>query len=251
MIEEVHWEELAEALGHRFAAPELLVEALTHSSYRNEQPEAGPDNERLEFLGDAVLGAIMSHLLADAYPDAPEGQLTRYKAVLVSERGLLQIARDLELGRYLRLGRGEACGGGRAKSSMLANAVEAILAAIYLDAGFERVFDLVRSLYGERIAAVGAEAGSTDFKTQLQELVQDHHRELPRYVIVSVTGPDHAREFEAAVTVRGEELARGHGRSKKSAEQAAARAAYEGVTPVSRSPQDSGIDNDFDEEPTD
>jgi len=219
-------ERLATQIGHRFEDAEVLLEALTHASYRNENRDCERDNERMEFLGDAVLGAVMSHRLADTFPDAHEGTLTRYKAVLVSELGLAQTARELDLGDHLRLGKGEEASGGREKDSVLANAMEAVFAAVYLDGGYEAVFELVGRVYGGRLAAVGGAEERLDFKTKLQERVQAEQRGIPTYDIIAVSGPDHERRYEAVVHVGGEEVGRGTGRSKKLAEQAAASAAY-------------------------
>ena len=233
VIEPATAEELMATLEHQFENAELLDEALTHASYRNEHKELTKDNERLEFLGDAVLGAIISHLLSVAYPDVQEGALTRYKAVLVREQGLLETATTLELGKYLLLGRGEARSGGRTKDSVLANATEAVIAAIYLDAGFDTAYQIVKRLYGARIYDVGRAERRVDFKTKLQELVQTRHHALPSYVIVGWTGPDHDREYEAQVSIDDVAYGSGFGRSKKEAEQSAAHAAYETLTSMS------------------
>ncbi len=228
--------ELMELIELRFENVDLLHEALTHASYRNEHKEEAADNERLEFLGDAVLGAIISHLLSDTYPEMKEGALTRYKAVLVSEHGLVETAREIDLGQFLLLGRGEARSGGREKDSVIANAMEALVAAVYLDGGFDAAFAFVKRLYGGRIYSVGRTERRVDFKTKLQERVQNQHHSLPAYEIVGWSGPDHDREYEARVTVQDDLVCTGTGRSKKEAEQAAAQVAYETLTSVSQTP---------------
>ncbi|MFT5433414.1 MAG: ribonuclease-3 [Myxococcota bacterium] len=217
------------ALGHAFTDGGVLTEALTHASFRNESKTCSADNERLEFLGDAVLGAAMSHLLFDAFDDLSEGMLTRYKAVLVSEPGLARTAREIGLGTYLRLGRGEESSGGRDKDSVLANAMEAVIAAVYLDAGYTRVSELICALYGDRIGKVGGTEERVDFKTKFQERVQSELHATPCYAIEHVSGPDHAPCYEVIVSVAGDEFGRGKGRSKKAAEQSAAKAAYENL----------------------
>lgn len=223
------WEVMRRAVGERlgyvFAQPELLRDALTHRSFRNERPQEAPaDNERLEFLGDAVLGAGVAFLLHEAFPEAREGELTRRRAELVSEGGLLTVAEDLSLGAALRLGKGEARSGGRQKPRLLASAVEACLGAVYLDGGPEAALGVVRRLFGERVHTASARR---DAKSRLQELVQARQKTTPRYVHLAAHGPDHARLFEAAVEVDGDEVARGEGRSKADAERAAAAAALE------------------------
>ncbi len=228
-------DELMDDIGYEFYDLGYLREALTHASYRNEH-KAVADNERLEFLGDSVLGAVMAHLLSDLYPAAHEGHLTRYKAVLVSEQGLVETARRVHLGRYLLLGRGEVLSGGRDKASVLANAMEALIAAIYLDGGFEAAFSVIEQLYQERTREVGRTERRVDFKTKLQERVQSRLQQLPNYEIVGWSGPDHNREYQARVSVGDSVSAVGHGRSKKEAEQAAARAAWETLTSVSGTP---------------
>ena len=207
----------------------MLTEALTHASFRNENRELSYDNERYEFLGDSVIGAVISHMLVVAYPNAPEGVLTRYKAVLVSEQGLAQTARELELGSYLRLVRGELKTSGRTKSSVLANAMEAVVAAVYLDGGFTAAQQLIEHLYSPRLKKVGQAEQLVDFKTKLQEMVQLEQRVLPFYDIVKVDGPDHDRLYSAEVRINDQVIGQGQGRSKKEAEQSAARAAYQSL----------------------
>jgi len=218
--------ELEASLGHSFANSELLVRALTHRSYANEQQNGScQDNETLEFLGDAVLDLLIGHQLMLRFPDLGEGDLSMTRAHMVSEQGLAVVARRLDLGSWLRLGKGEQRSGGREKSSLLADALEALVAAVYLDAGFEKARDVVL-LHFE--AHIPAEPGQhTDYKTRLQELVQREHKTTPHYEVVGETGPDHRKRFEVAVMVAGQEQSRATGLSKKAAEQAAAALAIE------------------------
>jgi ribonuclease-3 len=217
-----------QAIGYQFRQPHLLDEALTHKSHVNEvRPKGGGHNERLEFLGDAVLSLIVSEHLAASSPDSTEGELSKVKARLVSEVSLAKAARILEIGALLRLGRGEELTQGREKNSLLANALEALIAAIYLDGGLEaaRVFTL-RALAQdlEQVQNVNADAIG-DYKTQLQEWCQKRFDLLPQYVTVRETGPDHQKVFEVQLTVRGDIAGIGVGRSKKEAEQMAAKQA--------------------------
>jgi ribonuclease-3 len=217
-----------QAIGYRFRQPHLLDEALTHKSHVNEvKPKSGGHNERLEFLGDAVLSLIISEHLAASYPDSTEGELSKLKARLVSEPSLAKAARILEIGALLRLGRGEELTQGREKNSLLANALEALIAAIYLDGGLEaaRVFTL-RALAQDLQHGSDVDGEHTsDYKTQLQEWCQKRYDVLPQYVTVRETGPDHRKVFEVQLTVRGDIVGVGVGRSKKEAEQMAAKQA--------------------------
>jgi ribonuclease-3 len=215
---------LIDTIGVQFTNVSLLERALTHSSFSNEHPEQ-PDNERLEFLGDSVLGAVVSDMLWRRYPDSHEGQLTRYKAILVQEQGLLPIAERLSLGSYLRLGKGEEQTGGREKASVLSDAVEAVVAAIYLDQGFEPVQQVIEDWYAERLQLISRDEEHTDHKTKLQEWAQSAMKLTPTYTIVSTEGPAHDREYTAEVYLDGTCLGQGQGRSKKVAEQAAAKIA--------------------------
>jgi len=218
-------------LAHVFVSPALLVDALTHKSHLNENPSPSrSDNERLEFLGDAVLNLVIGHLLMERFPERREGELSLARAAIVSEAGLAQVAEELGLGEWLYLGRGEEQTGGRRKPSLLADALEAVLAAVYLDAGFQRVFEVGRSLFGARLEGL-AVAGTADFKTRLQEHAQGTLRETPRYQVVGERGPDHDKTFEVAILLAGRELARGEGRSKKEAEQRAAERALALLSP--------------------
>lgn len=224
MTPEPDFDAVAEALGHRFSDPQLLREALTHRSFANEHPERAPrDNERLEFLGDAVLTLSASALLWGRFPSASEGELTRRRADLVCEASLAIIARELGLGAVLRLGRGEERSGGRSKPRLLCSALEACIAAVYLDGGIELAMAAVKRLLEPALDA--PMLGQRDGKTRVQELVQAMGEGTPRYVVLSASGPDHAREFEVACVSNVRELGRGSGRSKLEAEQNAARVA--------------------------
>lgn len=224
MTPEPDFDAVAHALGHRFSDAQLLKEALTHRSFANEHPERAPrDNERLEFLGDAVLSLSASTLLWQRFPEASEGELTRRRADLVCEASLARIACALGIGPVLRLGRGEERSGGRSKPRLLCSALEACIAAVYLDGGSEVAVDVVRRLLEPALCA--PLLGQRDGKTRVQELVQALGEGTPRYVVLASSGPDHAREFEVACISSARELGRGSGRSKLEAEQNAARAA--------------------------
>jgi ribonuclease-3 len=208
-------------LGDRSTA----LTALTHKSYVNEhrdEPGLG-DNERLEFLGDAVIDLAVSHRLMERFPAAREGDLSKMRAAVVDEQGLSEMARALDLGSLLRLGRGEELTGGRRKASLLADAMEAVVAALYLDAGLAPVLFLIDRFLGDAFARAAAGTLDRDFKTQLQELAQSRVRATPRYRVVGEHGPDHSKTFEVETELRGEVVGRGTGRSKKDAEQAAAK----------------------------
>lgn len=219
---------LAARLGHRFADPELLHQALAHRSWCAESGGAA-SNERLEYLGDAVLGLAVAEHCYSAYPDLPEGALAKVRAAVVNTAVLAEVASELGVGDHLLLGRGEDASGGRGKASILANTTEALIGATYLDGGWEAAGGLVLRLLGPRIAEAAAGPGADDFKTRLQELVVRSAGQLPRYE-VSGSGPDHARHYTAVVLVDGEPCGSGEGRSKKDAEQAAARRAWQRLT---------------------
>ncbi len=229
MSESSAYARLEGLLGHGFKAPRLLEEALTHKSFLNENVVPGrKHNERMEFLGDAVLGLCVGHLLMERFPEVREGELSMIRAQVVNETHLADVAAQLALGEWLFLGRGEEQTGGRRKPSLLADACEAVLAAVYLDGGFSAAFEVVRRLFDARFAAL-EQPGRSDFKTRLQERAQATLRETPRYAVVEEKGPDHEKKFVVAVLVGGRELARGEGRSKKEAEQRAASAALDGL----------------------
>ena len=215
--------EIEEKLGYRFRNRALLEEALTHRTYVNETG-AGKDNQRLEFFGDAVLDFLLSDLLLAQFPESREGELTRMRAALVDEASLARMAADLDLGSCLRLGRGEDKGGGRLKRSLLADAFEALLAALYLDGGIEAAGRVVKERFAPLLASGEALSGR-DFKTDLQERARLARGELPRYQLKQVSGPDHDRIFTVEIYLGGELMGEGVGRTKKEAEQDAARAA--------------------------
>jgi ribonuclease-3 len=216
---------LRERLGRPFVDDELLARAMAHRSWCAEVP-GNLSNERLEFLGDAVLGLVVTDHLYRTYPDLPEGQLAQVRASVVNAEVLAEVAEEIGLGPALRLGKGEDASGGREKPSILSDAMEAVIGAVYIDGGWDAASELVMRLLGERILEGAAGPGGHDYKTRLQELSARVYDELPRYHHVS-DGPDHAKRFSATVSVNGEALGRGEGRSKKQAEQAAAREAWE------------------------
>lgn len=226
---EVPLEELEAEIGYCFTNRKLLVEALTHRSYVNEARIPGMlDNQRLEFFGDAVLGLLISSRLLTLLPVSAEGNLSRRRASLVDAETLAGIAADrIHLGRYLLLGRGEEKGGGRSKKSVLADAFESLVAAVYLDGGLDAAERLVDSLFGALLSKEGVAGAGRDYKTQLQEISHSCRGVAPDYVQESVSGPDHDLRFTVAVSVAGECLGRGVGKSKKEAEQAAAQGALE------------------------
>ena len=214
---------LEERLGYQFTDRSLLENALTHSSYANEHRDAGmSSNERLEFLGDSVLGMVVADHLYREHPRMPEGELTRTRAALVCEGSLVEVARALELGKYLRLGKGEDAGGGRERPSILADATEAVLAAIYLDGGIAQARRVIRALILGNEEEMSA---SRDYKTALQELVQRESGQKLAYRLVAEEGPDHAKRFSVEVELNGKTVGAGEGRTKKAAEQNAAKAA--------------------------
>jgi ribonuclease-3 len=231
---------LPENIARRLNLPEdlpHLEEALTHPSYSNEQRRgARVDNQRLEFLGDAVLGLCVSQLLMSRFPMADEGELSLMRAALVNTEALASWARAVDLGRALRLGRGADAAGERDQTNVLADAVEAVVGAVYIDLGLERARAFTEAIVAEPLARAEREGGSgRDAKSELQERVQAAGEPSPRYRVVAAEGPDHQREFVVAVEVAGQVVSEGRGRSKKLAEQAAARAALStgGFAPVS------------------
>jgi ribonuclease III len=218
---------LADRLGLDFGDPELLDRAVAHRSWCAETP-GQPSNERLEFLGDAVLGLVVTDHIFRTYPDLPEGELAKVRASVVSAAALADVAADLDLGEALLLGKGEDASGGREKPSILADALEAVIGAVYLDAGWGGAAEVVLGLLGDRIAEAAAGPGGQDYKTRLQELSARCLQDVPTYLVVD-DGPDHAKRFFATVVVGGSPRGKGEGRSKKQAEQAAARCAWEGL----------------------
>jgi ribonuclease-3 len=236
-ISAAHKAELEAKLGYSFVDDELLQRALTHRSYAKGAKGSGGNqtgaasnasNELLEYLGDAVLGLLVSEFLVQAYPEASEGELSKRRSQLVSATHLHHAAERLGLGKYLLLGRGEERAGGRAKKTLLADTMEALLAAVYLDSGLEKA----RKAVGRWVldAVDGEDLLTTDYKTALQELLQQRKLQAPRYVVSRERGPEHRKVFTVRALVAGESIAEGEGNSKKSAEQAAARIALEELT---------------------
>lgn len=218
---------LEKKIGYRFSNPAIAQEALTHSSYANELRSKGEDcpyNERCEFLGDSILQILSSDYLFRAFPDSPEGDLTKVRAAIVCEDALCENARDISLGDYLRFGRGEEMNGGRTRKSILADAFEALLAAIYLDSGdlsvVKRFVDPYLVLRTSQL-----HGHSTDYKTQLQQIVQQVHGEILEYALVGEEGPDHNKTFTMEARLNSNVIGRGTGRSKREAEQMAAKEA--------------------------
>ncbi|HVA74039.1 MAG TPA: ribonuclease III [Acidimicrobiales bacterium] len=223
--EETPRDQLARRIGWEVSDPAFLQQSLSHRSWCAENPGTS-SNERLEFLGDAVLGLVVTVHLYRTYPSMPEGELAKVRASVVNSAALAEIATGLGIGEALLLGKGEDQSGGREKPSILADATEAVIGAVYLDRGWEAAERLVMDLLGERIELGAAGPGGHDFKTRLQELCARVFDQLPVYSVRD-EGPDHAKEFEAVVHVMGSARGTGKGRSKKQAEQAAAREAWE------------------------
>ncbi len=222
--------DLEKAIGYRFRNISLLQNALAHSSYANERwHDSLKSNERLEFLGDSVLGMTVADHLYRNFPNRPEGELTRMRADMVCEKTLAGVACRIGLGQHLLLGHGEEQGGGRSRESILADAVESVIAACYLDGGFEPAADFIRRFI---LCDVPVERlHNVDYKTTLQELVQRKKDQVLTYTLVGESGPDHQKEFRVAVDLNGKRVGEGVGRSKKRAEQEAARVAIEVLFP--------------------
>ena len=220
---------LEERLGYSFRNRALLETALTHSSYANENRASGiVCNERLEFLGDSVLGVTVADFLYRHFPDMPEGRMTRLRAELVCEQSLHRVALELHLGDYLRLGKGEEHNGGRKRASILSDAVEAVIAAMYLDAGMETAAGFIHRCLLDDVRAIETPT-FTDYKTSLQELVQRHSGQVLSYELVGEEGPDHAKTFRVQVCLNGDAIGHGVGHTKKEAEQSAAANALEAL----------------------
>ncbi|MBD5557013.1 MAG: ribonuclease III [Desulfovibrio sp.] len=223
-------EELAARLGHRFNRPELLEEALTHSSWANERGAGCAHNERLEFLGDAVLELCVSTELFRRFPKLREGELTRLRAHLVSTVGLAQRARELGLDAHLRLGKGEEQQGGRKRDAILSDALEAVLAAIYEDGGFAAAQDATARIYAGHWPGATAAPQARDAKSRLQEAVQHLFGKMPVYAQEATSGPEHAKHFQARLTLPDGETFAGQGSSMRKAEQDAAACALEALS---------------------
>ena len=221
---------LEQGLGYTFRNKALLENALTHSSYANENRERHlPDNERLEFLGDSILGFVVAEYLYRNFPDKPEGELTRIRADLVCERNLAEAAVTVELGSYLLLGHGEEQGGGRKRDSIVSDAMESVIAASFMDGGFAAAREIIDRLILSNIPK--GRPRNFDYKTAFQELVQRKKDQQIHYELTGESGPDHDKHFEVEVLLNGRAVGRGVGSSKKRAEQAAAEAAIEALFP--------------------
>ncbi len=220
-----------EVIGYKFKNKSLLLEALTHRSFAYER-DAQPvkDNERLEFLGDAVLGLAIGHILFEKYPHYSEGELSRLRSAIVNENELVKLAEKLNIGEYLMLGKGEEQTGGRKKASILSGAFEAIVGAIYIDGGWEEVMTFIKNHIAPLLSAFSTNDPlrelDKDYKTKLQELVQAQLRQTPVYRLDKEEGPDHDKTFYVSVLINGKVVARGRGKSKKEAQQKAAQVAY-------------------------
>jgi ribonuclease-3 len=212
----------------------LLDRALTHRSWAFENGGVQP-NERLEFLGDAVLGLVVADEIFHAHPDEQEGRLAKVRAAAVKAASLADVARGIGLGAYVKLGRGEQDSGGRDKDSILADTLEAVIGAVYLDQGFASAYDLVQRLFGDVLAELAERGAALDYKTSLQELAAAEFGGVPRYE-VEARGPDHLKTFTARVLVADREVGCGEGRNKKQAEQRAARQAYLALRPIPSTP---------------
>ncbi len=229
MLPTIDLEKLQETLGHTFHNQELILRALVHRSFAYENQDLRSDNETLEFLGDSVLGLAISHLLLDLFPNCDEGELSRLRSSIVNERELAQIASTLNLGDFLLLGKGEELSGGRQKPSLLANGLEAVLAAVYLDGGLEAALRLVRTIFSDYLVHKEEDyllkTLDKDYKTQLQEITQAKLKLTPVYTLEAEKGPDHDKTFFMRVEIGDRVLAYGDGKSKKEAQQEAARKA--------------------------
>ncbi len=213
---------LARSLGYESGDFGSLTIATTHKSYANESPDALQHNERLEFLGDAVLDLVVADALMSTHPNMPEGDLSRHRAALVSTRSLAEIATRLKIGDVLRLGRGEERSGGRQKESLLADALEAVIGAVYLDLGLDAANVFIMTHFRSRVEAHELRHTDRDFKTTLQEVAQKRFHAAPKYTVIDETGPDHHKSFTVQVAVGNEVIGEGTGRSKKTAEREAA-----------------------------
>ncbi len=221
--------ELEKAIGYHFKNITLLQNALSHSSYANERwHDSLRSNERLEFLGDSVLGMLVADHLYRNFPNRPEGELTRMRADMVCEKTLATVANTLELGKHLMLGKGEELNGGRTRESILADAVESVIAACYLDGGMEAAVNFIKRFILVKVPVTKLQ--NVDYKTALQELVQQKKNQVIAYTLVGESGPDHDKHFEVELTINGKLVGKGCGSSKKRAEQMAAQAALEHLT---------------------
>lgn len=223
---------LEQIIGVTFRDRALLEQALVHRSYLNENPDfALPSNERLEFLGDAVLGLVVADKLYHELPHLSEGKMTKLRAALVRQETLASLAASLDLGSYLRLGWGEEVSGGRSRRTNLARAFEAVIGAIFLDQGFGVAADSILRLFGDQLRRITEGRLTTDYKSRLQEVVQAEQRLTPVYRMVEASGPDHEKRFIVEVMVGDTVIGRGVGKSKRMAEEEAARSAIESLSP--------------------
>lgn len=222
--------ELEKRLAYEFKNQDFLDEALRHSSFVNEQShQQKPDNERLEFLGDAVLNLVIGHMLISRFPDFEEGDLSRMRSNLVNETKVAAVARSLGLGSHVQLGKGESLTGGSEKNSILANTLEAIIAAVYLDGGYDAAFRLIEKHFSGFVEFDRNIALTYDYKSRIQELLQTGQGEKPVYSVIEETGPDHDKSFRISLSIK-DIRTEGYGKSKKNAEQDAARKAFEILT---------------------
>ena len=222
--------DLEAAIGYHFHNISLLQNALTHSSYANERwHNSLLSNERLEFLGDSILGMLVAEYLFRSFPNRPEGELTRMRADMVCEKTLAAVANSIHLGDHLLLGHGEEQGGGRSRDSILADAVESVIAACFLDGGIEAAQRFIRTFILVEVPV--SQMHNADYKTKLQELVQQKKNQVLSYTLTGESGPDHDKHFTVAVSLNGGMVGQGEGRSKKRAEQEAARAAIRNLFP--------------------
>jgi len=217
--------EFETAIGYRFTDLRLLQKAMIHSSFAFEQAQAGQDNQVFEFIGDAVLDLVVGHMLSKRYPDMKEGELTRFRASLVNETHLAVMARELDLGKYLCLGKGEDNSNGRNKSSILSCAFEAVVGAIFEDSDYQTVEPLVCRIFGEAVEGKKEDLVLADAKSRLQEFLQEKHGEPPHYRLDGEEGPSHCKQFTVSVLFKEEVLGTGTAGSKKEAEQRAAASA--------------------------
>ncbi|QJB56440.1 ribonuclease III [Pseudodesulfovibrio sp. zrk46] len=218
--------DLQDCIHHRFDQVKLLTTALTHSSYANEQ-ECNDDNERLEFLGDAVLELCISEEGFKRFPEAPEGQLTRIRSQLVKEKSLATLAREMKLNKYILLGKGEELQGGRERDALLADAFEAVLGAVFLDGGFEAAKQTILHVFRDKWPEQAKVPETKDYKSRLQEVSQDRFKDRPIYALVGTSGPEHEKVFDVDATLPTGEVFRGSGSSVKRAEQDSAMRALD------------------------
>jgi len=242
---------LEQILGYTFRDPEFMDCALTHRSFANENPDLKKqDNERFEFLGDAVLTLCISDMLMKRFPACSEGELSKIRSSIVNERPLAKLARELRIGDYLLLGRGEDISGGRAKRSILANTLEAIIAAVYFDAGFDGVYAFIEMLFLPLLDAGAARVRYQDYKTALQEITQNLFRVIPKYSIIRQYGPDHDKVFQVGLSIGDIVKTAGLGRNKKEAEQHAAKKALEAIEklPLEMRNEERGVRSEEEEQ---